>query len=106
MRQKNINLSGLSAHELERLAKRAADLAKDLRAEEPSYKLALENGVRDRGYSTVRYGRISSYSGEAEIQMANGTRWKATGHGPRGTAEHVSREGFIEFVKIEDGQTA
>ena len=102
MRQKEINLAGLSSVELEKLAKKAAKLAADLRAEEPSYSLALEAGIEDRSYSTVRYGRISRYSGEAEITMDDGSRWKAIGHGPRGTAEFVSREGYIEFLKIED----
>lgn len=102
MRQKNINLAGLSSVELEKLAKRAASLAADLKAKEPSYALALEAGIEDRSYNTVRYGRVARFAGEAEIVMDNGAKWLAKGHGPRGTAEHVSREGYIEFLKIED----
>lgn len=48
-----INLSGMSADALTKLAERASALAKDLRKAEPSYELALENGVEDRSYPTV-----------------------------------------------------
>lgn len=54
-----MNLSGMSASALESLAKRATALAEDLRKDESSYDLAIANGVRDEGYSTVRYGRVS-----------------------------------------------
>lgn len=48
-----INLSGMSADALAKLAERAQTLAADLRKEQPSYELALENGVEDRSYPTV-----------------------------------------------------
>lgn len=95
-----MNLSGMSASALESLAKRATALAEDLRKDEPSYDLAIANGVRDEGYSTVRYGRVPSYSGEALITMEDGRQWRAVGHGPSGTAEHVSMDGWIEFIPV------
>lgn len=95
------HLAGMSANALEALAKRAAQIAKDLRGREPSYRLALLNGVEDRSYNTVRWGCVPSYSGDALIVMDDGSRWKAIGHGPTGTAEWVSREGYIEFVPVE-----
>ena len=94
------DLRGMSAAALEELAKRAAALAADLRKEEPTYELALENGIEDRGYSTVRWGFVPSFAGTAEITMADGRRWRAIGHGPEGTAEYVSRRGWIEFVPV------
>lgn len=64
------------------------------------YGLAIEHGVRDKAYNTVRYGTIPDYSGEAEIEV-NGRKYKAVGRGPRGTAEYVSKNGFIEFIPQE-----
>lgn len=96
-----INLSGLSAVALQALAERASALAKDLRKGEPSYELALENGVEDRSYNTVRYGLVGSYRGEAVVTMANGRKWRCVGRGPRGDASHISAEGFIEFIPME-----
>lgn len=95
-----INLSGLSVDSLTELAKRAIALAADLHLSEPSYDLALEAGVRDKSYNTVRCGWVSSYSGEAVIEMANGKKWKAVGHGPRGDASWVSKDGYIEFIPL------
>lgn len=95
-----INLSGLSADALTKLAERAQTLAADLRKEQPSYELAIEAGVKDKGYNTVRCGWVSSYSGEAVIEMANGKKWKAVGHGPRGDASWVSKDGYIEFIPL------
>lgn len=96
-----MNLGGMSSDALEELARRAQRLAADLRKAEPTYELALENGVKDKTYSTVRYGRIPSYGGEALITMSDGRRWKAVGHEPRGSAEHVSKNGWIEFIPVE-----
>lgn len=64
------------------------------------YSMALEGGAKDQSYSTVRYGTISKYSGEAEIEI-NGRKYKAVGRGPRGTAEYVSKYGFVEFIPQE-----
>ena len=72
-----INLSGMSANALTKLAERASALAKDLRKEQPSYELALEAGVKDKSYLTVREGLVNSYSGEAVVTMADGRRWVA-----------------------------
>ena len=97
-----INLSGLSAVALQALAERAQTLAADLRKGEPSYELALENGVEDRSYNTVRYGLVGSYRGEAVVTMADGQRWRCVGRGPRGDASHISRDGYIEFIPLTD----
>jgi len=90
----------MSAEQLEHLAAQAAKLAKDLRGQEPTYTLALEAGVVDKSYRTVRYGMVPDYRGEAIITMADGTTWKAVGHGPTGTAEFVAKEGYIEFIPL------
>jgi len=94
------DLAGLSADALDQLVKRAKALADDLRRAEPSNELALENGVRDKSYRTVRYGWISSFSGEAIVEMADGRRWKCVGHEPCGDAEFVSRRGWIEKIPL------
>jgi len=95
------NFKGMSADQLERLAQKATELAKDLRKKEPTYALAEAAGVKDTGYETVRFGWISSFSGEAEVTMADGSRWRCVGHRPKGSAEWVSRGGFIEFIPID-----
>lgn len=100
MNNNNITLGGMSAEALESLSARALALARDLRASEPSYELALANGVRDHSYSTVRWGTVASYGGEATITMADGSLWRAVGYGPRGTAEYVSRDGGIEMIPL------
>ena len=97
-----INLSGLSADALQALAKRASELAADLRAEQPSYELAIEAGGKDNGYDTVRCGWVNSYRGEAVIEMSNGKKWRCVGHGPRGDASWVSKDGYIEFIPMFD----
>jgi len=97
-----MDFRGMSTEMLEQIAENAAKLAKQLRAEEPSYDLALANGIIDRSYNTVRFGNVASYSGKVEIVMENGTHWLAEGHKPSGGADWVASEGFIEFTKIED----
>lgn len=93
-------VGGLSAQELTRLAVLATERASDLKAAQPSVALALAAGVRDNGYRTVRYGWITSYTGEAEITMENGDRWLAVGHEPSGNAHWVTSEGWIEFFPL------
>ena len=95
-----MDLSKKSAEQLNTLAKRATSLAQDLQKREPSYELAIENGIRDKSYSTVRYGRVPSYAGEVEITMSDGSRWRAIGHGPTGNAHVVTRDGYIEFIPL------
>jgi hypothetical protein len=82
-----MKLKGMSKEALRSLAKRALLLADDLEREEPSYALAIENGVDE--------------CGSCEITMDNGKKWKAVGHGPRGDAYYVSSEGYIEFIPLE-----
>ena len=96
-----INLSGMSADALQTLAKRASELAADLRKEQPSYELALEAGVEDRSYPTVANGYVNSFSSEAVVTMADGRKWRCVGHGPKGSPIHISRQGYIEFIPIE-----
>lgn len=91
-------LRGLSANALDCLARRAALLAADLRQQQPSYELALLGGVCNASYATVKHGLVHWYRGEAVIEMADGTKWLAVGHGPEGTAEYVSKDGYIEFI--------
>jgi DNA polymerase III delta subunit len=49
-------LSRWSSEALLNVAKRATALAADLKAGSPTIALALEAGVRDNSYSTVRWG--------------------------------------------------
>lgn len=101
MMENKINLSGMSADALQALAERAQTLAADLRKEQPSYELALENGVEDRSYPTVANGYVSSFRGEAVVTMADGQRWRCVGRGPKGDASHISRDGYIEFIPLD-----
>lgn len=98
----SIDLKNMSVQQLESLSHAASKLANDLRKQEPSYDLALLNGVRDKSYPTVANGYVSKYSGEALITMADGRKWRAVGHGPAGDAYTVTRQGFIEFIPIDD----
>jgi hypothetical protein len=93
----------MSAAQLDELAKRAQKLAADLRAKKPSATLALEAGVTDCSYRTVRYGVVASYSGAATVTMDDGTRWRCVGHGPQGDAEYVTRQGWIEMIPLDAG---
>lgn len=95
------SINHFSDAECEEVAKILLQRAKDLRAEAPSYELAIQAGVKDKSYSTVRYGRVASYAGTAVVKMANGDQWVCTGHGPTGDAATVSREGYISFRKQE-----
>ena len=95
-------LKGLSSDALRALAKEANKLAGELEGEQPTYQLALLNGVEDRSYNTVSWGWVSSYAGSATIVMDDGTKWVATGHRPQGSASWISKDGFIEFVKVEE----
>ena len=95
-----IDLSKMSVQQLLLLATKAKRLADDLKKKEPSVTLALANGVSDVGYDTVANGYVSSYRGEATITMEDGSVWKAIGHGPRGDAYSIWRQGYIEFVPL------
>ena len=100
------NLAQLSAVALRRLARKAAAIAADLEKSQPSERLALEAGVQDVSYDTVRYGRVLSYRGSAVVTMADGSRWQCIGHGPRGTSEIIYKEGYVEFVPLPVEQQA
>ena len=99
---KECDLSGMSADQIDVIVRRATSLSKDLRSKEPTYELALLNGIDNRSYRTVRWGLVPSYSGTAIIQMDNGMTWKAIGHKPRGTAEYIEKDGYIEFILLSD----
>lgn len=101
-----IDITHLSTTELDALADRCTARAKALRADAPGYALALQAGVRDKSYSTVRHGRVDDYEGTAIITMANGDRWEATGYGPRGNAHVVTKDGGITFRKLEKEEAA
>ena len=96
-----INLSNMSAVELMELSRKAKKLADDLFKEQPSYELAVTNGIIDKSYNTPRWGLVADYRGEAVIEMADGRRWRAVGHPPQGNAHIVSRDGYISFTLME-----
>lgn len=93
-------LTKMSSAQLTHLSEMCQKLAQDLKKKEPSYELALLNGIQDKTYNTVRNGIIPSYGGETIIKMNDGTKWKAIGHRSSGTAHYVSRVGWIEFVLL------
>lgn len=93
-------LAGKSPSELREIAEKAIKMANDLEQEAPSNLLAIEAGISDNSYKTVRWGWIPSYSGTAIVTMANGTKWKCIGHKPRGCASYVSKNGYIEKIKL------
>ncbi len=94
-------LNGLSSDSLRALASFANNLAGEKEGGQPTYQLALLNGIKECGYSTASWGWVRAYSGTATIVMSDGSKWVATGHGPQGSASRLSRNGFIEFVKVD-----
>ena len=94
------NLNKMSVQQLRELSERARKIANDLEEELPSYELALETGIEDNGYNTTANGYVSSYSGEVVITMADGRKFKAIGHRPRGDAWSIYRQGYIEFIPL------
>lgn len=59
--------------------------------------------IRDKSYTTVRHGRVRSYSGY-EVIGEPGARVLRIGHPPRGTAEIVTRQGgIVEFREVDLG---
>ena len=88
----------VSATRAEALAVGMTELARDLRANEPSVALALRAGVKDKSYDTVANGWVLRYEGEAVVKLANGREYRCVGHGPRGDAHSIYRQGFIEFI--------
>jgi hypothetical protein len=87
-----------SSLELAAIAKQANELASMLKQVEPSYELALLNGVKDTSYNTVRFGLVDSFSGEATVTMDNGNVFKCIGHGTQGGPGYISKQGYIEFI--------
>ena len=61
----------------------------------PTLTECLEAGIRDRSYNTMRNGRVRSFSGQVEINK-DGVIWVCVGHGPKGNAYVVTRQGYIE----------
>lgn len=57
--------------------------------------------IRDKSYTTVRYGRVRSYSGH-EVLGEPGSRVLRVGSSPRGTAEIVTRPGEIVELREAD----
>jgi len=100
MESTNTKLAGLSKEALRELAEKALKLAEDLEREEPSEALALANGVKDGSYNIWDGTRYAYYSGEAVIEMDNGKKWKAIGHGTVGDPYYVYKEGWIEFCPL------
>jgi len=71
----------------------------ELRKSQPPYALAIDAGVSDVSYPTVRHGTVAAYRGEADVTMPDGSRWHAVGHMPDGDAENLWRRGWIEFTR-------
>lgn len=57
--------------------------------------------VADKSYPTVRWGWIPSYDGSELVKNTTGKWVLRIGYGPEGTAEWVSRRGYIQEV-LED----
>lgn len=95
-----MNLSHLSADELIALSKKAKKLAEDLRKEEPSNALCMENGMENRGYQTVRNGWVNRYEGTVIVEMDNGTKWECTGVKAKGDGWDIYRDSYISKRKI------
>ena len=66
-------------------------------------EIALAAGVRDVSYSTVRYGWVKSYSGQATVTLLEDNKtYRAIGHRSTGAPEGPVKDGFIEFMPIEE----
>lgn len=96
----DIDLYSFSVPELRMLARKCERAATELESGQPSHEMALAKGIHDCGYNTVRYGWVSSFKGNVDLTMPDGSVWRAIGHGPTGTAEYVSRSGWIEFIRL------
>lgn len=59
--------------------------------------LAIEAGLLDKGYSTVRYGLVDSYDGEVEFDMTLIGKIVAKGHKATGNASVVN-SGYVSFT--------
>jgi len=60
--------------------------------------------IRDKSYTTVRYGRVRSYSGY-EVIGEPGARVLHVGCPPRGTAEIVAQQGeIVEYREADLGR--
>lgn len=94
-------MMAMSAAALRDLAAEMVQRAKDLEAAQPTIALALAAGVRDASYGTVRWGTVADYRGEGVVTMADGRRWRCVGHGPTGSAEVISRRGYVEFIPLD-----
>lgn len=57
--------------------------------------------IRDKSYTTVRYGRVRSYSGY-EVIGEPGSRVLRVGWPPLGTAETITRPGEIVELREAD----
>jgi len=79
-----------NAHEVER----ARSIA--------SYALAIEAGIENRSYPTVRHGWVPSYAGTAWFKDHLGNPWMAQGFCPDGNAHHIGCDGYIKFSRIAD----
>jgi len=94
------DIMSMSATALRDLASALVLRAKEMEGAQPTVELALAAGVRDVSYGTVRWGRVADYRGEAIVTMADGRRWRCVGHGPAGSAEVISRHGYVEFIPL------
>ncbi len=92
-------LLSFSSDELAELIPKLERRRKDLMRSEPSIELAWEAGVEDCSYDTLT-GRVRQYSGEAVIELEDGSRWLAIGHKSVGTPSCLYRHGFVEFKPL------
>lgn len=65
------------------------------------YRLALQAGIEYQCSNTVRWGLVRDYSGETEIEV-HGRKYRAIGHPAKGNAECIYRDGWIEFISLDE----
>ena len=97
-----MNITNMSAEQLDDLAKACIDRAAALRSSQPPIALALLVGIRDVSYNTVANGYITAYVGDCIVEMSGGKKWRAVGHMPVGDAATVKKQGFIEFIPLSE----
>lgn len=94
-------MTSMSVEQLRALAKLATRTAEDLAKDLPTYELALAAGIRDKSYQAVRDGWIPSYSGEVEVTLASGKKFRCVGHRNHGGDAYTAYpNGFIEFLPL------
>ena len=63
-------------------------------------RLAVEAGIVDKSYPTVRWGRVGKFDGNCVAEI-DGNLFIVTGHSPEGDAQWIARDGYISFEERE-----